>query len=119
MKANYDIAESLSDLCYSINGNFLIFVDFHTLFLVKSGESDMNFKLQRGSKFSHINSIIKIVSDSDIDNMVKEFEGLSHRDILNKVFSNHKSLYDFSDQSAYQPVAILSMVVNIQLFPGL
>jgi len=117
MNANSDIAQSLSDLCYTLNGNYLLFVDFHTLFLVGS-ETDRSFKLQRGSKFSHINSIIEIVSDSDIENLLKEFEDLTHRDLLNKVFTNHKALYDFNDESAYQPVAILSMVVNIQLFPG-
>ena len=118
MNSNYDIKQSISDLCYSISANYLIFIDFHTLFLVKSGESEMTFKLQRGSKFSHLNSIIKIVSDTDIENLLNEFDGLSHRDLLNKVFHNHKSLYDFNDQSAYQPVAILSMVINVQLFPG-
>jgi len=118
INSSYDIQKSISDLCYSIHANYLIFIDFHTLFLVKSGDDEMVYKLQRGSKFSHINSIIKIVTDNDIEKLVKEFDGLSHNDILNKVFQNHKSLYDFNDQSAYQPVAILSMILNIQLFPG-
>jgi len=115
----FDCASAIDELAGNISGNFLIYIDFHFLFLCNpEQEQEMEeFKFQFASKASAINDTHKIVTKQDYRELASEFEGKTYSDLLNDVFVHHVELYEFQN-SGLRPYQLLSMVIHLQKFPA-
>ena len=114
---NFDIAETISDVAGNITGSFLIYVDFHFLFLCNPDQNEMEeFKFQFASKASAINETYKIVTMNDYRALEAEFKNKSYSDLLNDAFVHHVDLYEYHE-SGLRPYQLLSLVIHVQKFP--
>jgi len=114
-----DSANLIKELTGGLSGEFLIYVDFHFLFLCPSREDDEKIdelKFQFASKASAINDTHKISSQKDYADLVQEFDGKTYADLLNDVFVHHVELYEYHG-SGLRPYELLSLVIHIQKFP--
>ena len=117
LKSNFNVVDSISELAGYLSGNFLMYIDFHFLFICKNEENtDEKFKFQYGSKASAMNQTHKIVTHEDYNDLINEFKNKTYADLLTDVFVNHVDLYDYSN-SGLRPYQLLSLVIYIQKFP--
>lgn len=115
---DFDIVKTINELIGNITGNFLIYIDFHFLFLCNPNEKEQEdeFKFQFASKSSAMNQTYKIVTAQDYTDLTNEFSDKTYSDLLNAVFINHVDLYDFQN-SGLRPYQLLSLVIHLQKFP--
>jgi len=114
-----DPADMIKELTGGLSGQFLIYIDFHFLFLCPSHEDAEKvdeLKFQFASKASAINETHKISSQQDYEDLSKEFDGKTYPDLLNDVFIHHVDLYEYHG-SGLRPYELLSLVVHVQKFP--
>ena len=117
---SFNLQKVLKETCENITQNFLIFIDFHCIFdtsKISNEQIKNGFKLQRGSKFSHINDQIKIFDRNDVSKLINQFKKLQTYELMNAIFLHHKQLYDFNATSGIRPNCILSALIHIQLVP--
>ena len=115
----FDCVKSIMELVGNITGNFLIYIDFHFLFLCnpEQEEEEDELKFQFASKASAINDTYKIASNNDYLDLSNEFENKTYNDLLNAVFVHHVELYEYQN-SGLRPYQLLSLVIHLQKFPG-
>ena len=114
---DFDIAKTISDAAGNITGNFLIYIDFHFLFLCNPEKDELEqFKFQFASKASAINETYKIVTTRDYRQLEAEFQDKSYSDMLNDAFLHHVNLYEYHE-SGLRPYQLLSLVIHLQKFP--
>ena len=114
-----DIGATIMDLAKEITGRFLIYIDFHSLFLCSAKESEgreETYKLQTASKASAMNATVKITNVDDLKELAFEFKSQTRSDILNDVFQHHVSFFEY-ENSGMRPYQLLSLVIHLQKFP--
>ena len=110
---NVDSVEFIESLSLAVSPPFLIYVDANFLILCPNDDSDeYTFKLQRASKASSMNDKIRIRNESDLNNFLSEFKGVTPADFLNRCFENHCDLFDYHG-SGLRPHSLLSIVMYI------
>ncbi len=110
-----DISQTIFDICSALSDDFLIFVDFHFLFVIPENEEEdgATFKFQGGSKASSMNDVIKITSSEDFNLFYEQFRTMSQADFLNSVFEHHSELFNYRG-SGLMPHSLLSLLLHIQ-----
>ena len=119
LNSNFNASKAVVELVNEITGRFLVYIDFHFLYLAPPRDSDKeeeDLVFQSASKASACNATIKISEKADIDDFAKEFESQTETDILNMVFQHHSDLYEYQN-SGLRPYQLLSLVVHLQKFP--
>ena len=117
LTANFDFYKFFDELL-NLTGSLIVFVDAHFMIQCPS-ESDPDeivLKLQRGSKASSFNDVIKISSDKDHELFLEQFKDLQPSDILNLCFKNHVDFFQY-ESSGLRPYALLGLLIHVQKLP--
>ncbi len=119
LNSTFDAGKAIVELVNEITGRFLIYIDFHFLYLAPPKDSDKedeDLVFQSASKASSCNATIKITDKQDIEDFSSEFESQTQTDILNTVFQHHVDLFNY-ENSGLRPYQLLSLVIHLQKFP--
>ena len=108
-------AKLIENLLSKISPSFLVFIDFHFLYIAKKQTDEPNLKFQGASKTSAFNSNVKITDTKHFYSLLGEFKNKTFADMLSLVSSHHTEMYEYQD-SGLRPYCLLSLVVHIQKF---
>ena len=108
-----DIKTIFSEILAGISGDFLLYIDFHFLILVKSENNERVFKFQHASKSSALNETYKIFDEKDSRELLKELSNKTLSDFLNDSFINHRDIFEYHG-SGFSPFMLLSLVFTVQ-----
>ena len=113
LSGDLNLKKKFEEIFENISGNFLLYLDFHFIILVKSENHDRVFKFEHASKASALNETYKIVTNKDVEDFLEELNAKTLSDFLNDSFVNHRDLFAYQG-SGFTPFMLLSLVFTVQ-----
>ena len=78
----------------------------------------MKWRLVHASRFDALETLQKIETQKDYDQLISDLKGLSYNDLLQRTFARHLNTPGVMDRSGFCPYRLLSATIFLMKFPA-